>query len=289
MQTRPLPAVPQGGLVDTIATAESLEAGLRAVGALLLQEGALAGVEWWIPGDGGSSFRLAFSTGDATGARTAIPLGPAGALVLAGERHAELERDIARLRPLLRRRWIEEQLATHATHLRERTKPSKTSRPRRARREIVTGVRPEKRRAPRGMTRAIELVDSILEAVRVDQDGRAASVADCVQRLLPTSEPSTPTSSRAPPAHFPSSAALRLVLRNLLANALAAGAHRIHVSALAHGERRASSSTTTASASDRPTATPPALSSASLSAAGSPIASEARSSSSPAPSAEPAP
>jgi hypothetical protein len=116
-QTRPLPGLSQNGLVDTVAMAESLEAGLRTVGALLLQAGALAGLEWWTPGDGGTSFRRTFSRGDARGARSAIPLGPAGALVLVGEPTPELERDIARLRPLLRRRWTDEQLVTHATRL----------------------------------------------------------------------------------------------------------------------------------------------------------------------------
>jgi signal transduction histidine kinase len=162
LQTRPRPAFSEGGLVDTIATAESLEAGLRTVGALLLQEGALAGVEWWIPGDGGSSFRLAFSTGDAKGARTAIPLGPAGALVLAGEPTPELERDIARLRPLLRRRWIEEQLATHATRLARKNEALEDFAALVAhdvKSSLVYALRSDEPRE--AMTRAIELVDSI--------------------------------------------------------------------------------------------------------------------------------
>jgi signal transduction histidine kinase len=90
------------------------------------------------------------------------------------------------------------------------------------------------------MTRTIELVDSILEAVRVDQEGNAASVADCVQRALADlgAVDADVVASAGGDFPFPP-AALRLVVRNLLANAVAAGANRIHVSALAHGARRA--------------------------------------------------
>jgi signal transduction histidine kinase len=238
--TRP-PAFSQDDLVDTVAGAESLEAALRAVGALLLREGALDGVEWWIPVDGGDSFRLAFSTGDATGARTGVQLGQVGALILAGEPTPELERDITRLRPLLRHRWTEEQLATQATRLARKNEALEDFAALVAhdvKSSLVCALRSDEPRE--AMTRTLELVDSILEAVRVDQDGHATSVADCVQQALADLGTVDADVVASATCDFPlPSAALRLVLRNLLANALAAGAHRIHVSALAHGERRA--------------------------------------------------
>jgi len=240
LQTRPLPAFSQDGLVDSLAAAESLEAGLRAVGALLVQQGALAGAEWWRP-DGDCSFCLAFSTGDARGARTAIPLDPAGTLVLVGEPTPDLEQDIDRLRPLLRHRWIEEQLATHATRLARKNEALEDFAALVAHDVKSSLVYAQRSDEPReAMTRTIELVDSILEAVRVDQDGPPASVADCVQQALADLGTVQADVVASATGDFPfPPAALRLVLRNLLANAVAAGAHRIHVSALAHGERRA--------------------------------------------------
>jgi len=91
------------------------------------------------------------------------------------------------------------------------------------------------------MTRTIELVDSILEAVRiVDQNDHASSVAASVEQALADlgNVPADVVASATGAFPFPP-AALRLILRNLLANALAAGAQRIHVSALAHEERHA--------------------------------------------------
>ena len=91
-----------------------------------------------------------------------------------------------------------------------------------------------------GLTRALELVDSILEAVRADQGGSAAAqLADCVQLAIADLGQSRPEIVAGATGTFPIPPdALRLVLRNLLANAAAAGAERIHVSALARGDQR---------------------------------------------------
>jgi signal transduction histidine kinase len=91
-----------------------------------------------------------------------------------------------------------------------------------------------------GLTRALELVDSILEAVRADQAVTGlARVDDCVQQAIADlGDPRTDIVSSAT-GEFPIPPdALRLILRNLLANAVAAGAERIHVSALARGDQR---------------------------------------------------
>jgi signal transduction histidine kinase len=103
---------------------------------------------------------------------------------------------------------------------------------------LITALRDEDPRA--GLTRALELVDSILETVRVDQFATGvARIADCVQQAIADlGDPRTEIVARAT-GEFPIPPdALRLVLRNLLANAVAAGAQRIHVSALARGDRR---------------------------------------------------
>jgi signal transduction histidine kinase len=90
-----------------------------------------------------------------------------------------------------------------------------------------------------GLMRALELVDNILDAVRANHaNGEVVAVDLVVQETL--SElgmvNANVSASAAGTLSLPS-AALRLVLRNLLANALAAGAHNIHISTLARGEQ----------------------------------------------------
>jgi signal transduction histidine kinase len=91
-----------------------------------------------------------------------------------------------------------------------------------------------------GLTRALELVDSILEAVRVDQVGTgAARLVDCLQQAIADLGHRHAEIVVNVTGEFPIPPdALRLVLRNLLANAIAAGAGQIHVSALARGDQR---------------------------------------------------
>jgi len=103
---------------------------------------------------------------------------------------------------------------------------------------LITALRDEDPRA--GLTRALELVDSILEAVRADQGGTGvARLADCVQLAIADLGDSRTEIVASVTGEFPIPPdALRLVLRNLLANAIAAGAERIHVSALASGDQR---------------------------------------------------
>jgi signal transduction histidine kinase len=103
---------------------------------------------------------------------------------------------------------------------------------------LVAALRDEDLRL--GLTRALELVDSILEAVRADQAGTGvARLADCVQQAVADLGDSRTEIVANVTGEFPIPPdALRLVLRNLLANAIAAGAERIHVSALARGDQR---------------------------------------------------
>src|SRR4051812_28711823 len=91
-----------------------------------------------------------------------------------------------------------------------------------------------------GVERALALVESILEAVRTDLAASGVSrVADCVQQAISDLGDSGTDIVASATGEFPvPPEALRLVLRNLLANAVAAGAERIHVSALARGDQR---------------------------------------------------
>ena len=139
------------------------------------------------------------------------------------------------------RRTTEEQLAEHVSRLARKTEALddfaglvahdvKSS--------LVNALRSDDLRE--GLTRALELVDSILEAVRVDEGGTGiARLADCVQQAIADLGESRTEIVASVTGEFPiPSDALRLVLRNLLANAIAAGAEQIHVSALARGDQR---------------------------------------------------
>jgi signal transduction histidine kinase len=103
---------------------------------------------------------------------------------------------------------------------------------------LITALRDEDPRE--GLTRALDLVDSILQTVRADQATTGvARVADCVQQAIADLGDCRTEIVASVTGEFPIPPdALRLVLRNLLANAIAAGAERIHVSALARGDQR---------------------------------------------------
>jgi signal transduction histidine kinase len=243
LPSRALPAPAGDELLEAVAAAEDLRGALAEVIARLRETQGLAGAEWWRPAGAGQALSLALSAGQTAGARTAVPLGPAGTLVLAGEGAAGLGATIARLRPALRRRWSEEGLAAHAARLARRAEALEDFAALLAhdvRAALLGALRGGRERE--GLARALDLVDSVLEAARAEgaPAGARAPAAECLGQALgdlgdvPAQVKSTASGDfPLPPA------ALRLLLRHLMANALAAGAGRIHVSALALGERRA--------------------------------------------------
>jgi signal transduction histidine kinase len=102
---------------------------------------------------------------------------------------------------------------------------------------LITALRDEDPRE--GLERALELVDSILEAVRADTGpAGAAQLADCLPQAIADLGDVRATIVMSAAGEFPIPPdALRVVLRNLLANAIAAGAEHVHVSAVARGQR----------------------------------------------------
>lgn len=240
---QPIHAPLDAELLYVIAAAVDFRAGIAEVFTRLRRTRAVAGAEWWTPAADGSSLRLELSAGSATGVRTPIPIGAAGTLVLVGESAAGLEPAIARLGPLLQQRWTVERLAEHAAQLARKNEALEDFAGLVAhdvRSSLVSALISD---APReSLMRALELVDSILEAVRADAASGADGVAaaDSVhQAVADLGDIDAEVITRVT-GDFPiAQAALRLVLRNLLANAIAAGARRIYVSALAEGDRRA--------------------------------------------------
>jgi signal transduction histidine kinase len=91
-----------------------------------------------------------------------------------------------------------------------------------------------------GLTRSLRLVDSILDAVREDRaHGETGSVAACARQAIDDIGASGADLVVAPCGSFPiPSDAVRVALRNLFANAVAAGATSIHLSMLVVDDRQ---------------------------------------------------
>lgn len=224
-------------LIVEFALAADVSSGVRRIAGLLRATGGAAGVEWWAPSERGCSLALKGVTGRRDGRRTAISIGPAGTLVLvdaAAAPHAT--RALNRLVPVLRRRWTEERLAHHASLLARRVEALDDFAALVAH-ELKAPLQAALRAndAANGAAAALELVESVLEAVRsedaADVSASPAACLDAAVRDLGAVDAevvsSLPDTFPMPPE------ALRLVLRNLLGNALAARARRIHVSVVA--------------------------------------------------------
>jgi signal transduction histidine kinase len=231
----------QDELVYIAGAGEDVFSVLEDVGALLLRRGIVAGVEWRTKQVDGSSFHVELAAGDTTGPRATVSLGRVGRLVLYGHSAGDLVATLGILRPLLRLRSRGDQLAAHASRLARRTEALDDVAGLVAhdvRSSLIAALRNEDPRE--GLTRALHLVDSILEAARADLgSSRISDIASCTQQAIADlGDPRSVIVSSAG-GEFPMpSDALRLVLRNLLANAVAAGAKRVHVSLLARGGGR---------------------------------------------------
>jgi signal transduction histidine kinase len=220
-------------LVVAFATAADVSDGVTRVAATLRSAGAVEGAEWWAPAEKGGSFALQASEGSRDGLRTAIPIGPAGTLVVIGARsEPAVTQALTGLIPLLRRRWTEERLARHASLLARRVEAL----------EDFAALVAHELKAPlqaallsddaaSGAAAALQLVDSVLEAVRTDDaPEQSAAPAECLRAALGDIGLLDAEVVSSLPERFPMPpAALRLVLRNLLRNAVAAGAAHISV------------------------------------------------------------
>lgn len=228
-------------LIVEFAGAADVSDGVRRVAASLVRTASVAGTEWWAPAESGSSLVLRAADGRRVGRRSAIPLGPAGTLVAvdAGS-EAAIAQALGRLVPLLRHRWTEERLARHASLLARRVEAL----------EDFASLVAHELKAPlqaalladdaaAGALAALHLVDSVLEAVRCDDSLEdSAESAACLTAALDDLDPVDADVVSDLPDHFPlPSAALRLVLRNVLRNSVAAGATRIFVWGISVPER----------------------------------------------------
>ena len=228
-------------LILAVATADDVTSALEHVVAMLRRAGGADGAEWWQPDAGGSAMRLMAAEGTGRGPRKAFSLGPLGTLVVVGEQPVPaLAAALPQLVTILRRHWTGERLADHSGRLARRIEALEDFAALVAHelkaplQEALLGGDPET-----NVARALELVDSLLECTRAEAapDGGASGVQcldDALQDLgtvgarvladLPHRLPISPT-------------ALRLVLRNLVANAVAAGSRTIRVRSTASAGR----------------------------------------------------
>jgi len=225
-----------------LSAAEDIRAGMRQAVKMLRRTGGAARVEWWAPTADGRALALEAADGRGHGRRTTVSAGPAGTLVITGDHWSpRLVAAVNRLAPQLRRRWTEEQLALEAARLARRNEAL----------EDFASLVAHELKAPlhaallledpaAGVELALELVDSLLEAARAESAANPCSApADALEQALRDLGPINAEVAADLPDRFPlSGGGLRLVLRNLIANALAAGAHHIDVTAGSLGATR---------------------------------------------------
>jgi signal transduction histidine kinase len=216
-------------------SAPDVRKGMQAAAESLRRLGGARRVEWWAPTEDGTSFRLEAADGQGLGRRSAIPAGPAGAIVVTGGHWShDLIAAANRLAPQLRRRFTDERLAAQAARLARRNEAL----------EDFASLIAHELKAPlnaallqrdtvAAVEQALELVDTVLEAARAEAsaDEWCAPAGALAAALDDLGAVTVAVEAADLPGRFPLPAAtLRLVLRNLVANAIAAGAQHINVS-----------------------------------------------------------
>jgi signal transduction histidine kinase len=239
-RVRPLRSALDDDLLQAVTAAEDLRVGVANAVTVLRRDYAIGGVEWWTPAANGASFQVGSSSGDAVGPRVAVSIGAAGTIVLVGDSAARVEPAVVRLRPLLHHWWTAEQLAVHVSRLARKTEALEDFAALVAhdvRSSLLSVI--DSDASGESLSKALELVDSILAAARADGAvGGQSLLADVVREAVADLGDTGAEVITSVAGHMPMPAAsLRFVLRNLLANAVAAGASTIHVSALARGDR----------------------------------------------------
>lgn len=224
-------------LFIAISTAAEVSEGLESVVDLLSRASLGDRVEWWRPSADGDALGLMRGVGASAGRRSAVPIGPLGVLRMGETCATYLMPAVVQLVPLLRRRWEGEQLVELASSLARRNEAlqdfaalvaHELKRPLLA--ALVAGDR------EREIAAALDLVDSLLAAARTAAPGEAVSSSTCLDHVLMELGPiGARVMCELPDALPLSTTALRLVLRNLVSNAVAAGAREIHIRANTSG------------------------------------------------------
>jgi signal transduction histidine kinase len=220
------------GALLVLATADDLESGMADVVESIHRQSAAERIEWWAATDDGG-LQLAAAGGRRVGERRCVPIRGAGTFVLHGS-DPELDDVLRALTPVIRRRTAERRLTRTAVQLAQRNEAL----------EDYAALVAHELKTPllaalyaddpsRPVEEALSLVDALLEAAQAEpvqstfspaEEPLRQAVHDLGAELEVTSDLATALPLTA--------AALRVLLRNLLSNAVAAGARHVHVSAV---------------------------------------------------------
>jgi signal transduction histidine kinase len=227
-------AVLEHDVVLALATADDLASAMGQVVESVCRSSGAKRVEWWVTDDDGAP-QLCAAIGIARGRRHDLPLGRAGAFVLHGGRIGpEIASAMMAAAPIIRRRAAEERLAQTAIDLARRNQAL----------EDFAGLVAHELKNPlqaalladdpsTHVEDALDRVEALLEAAQSEPKERVfVSVAECLHRAVEDvgAEVEVTTDLQATLPLPPRT--LRVILRNLLSNAVAAGAHHVHVTAV---------------------------------------------------------
>jgi signal transduction histidine kinase len=220
-------------LVFAIATADDLTSAVDRLAEWLGRNQGVSGVELWGTGDDGAP-ELVAAAGSSGAKRHDLTLGPAGVLALyGGGIDVNIDSTLSSALPILRRRVAEERLTRTAMLLARRNEAL----------EDFAGLVAHELKAPlqaalvaddpsAALDDALDLVEGLLEAAQNESiESGFTSVAESLgvtaddlrSEITITVDPAL--SVPLPPKP------LRVILRNLLSNAISAGAHRVQVTA----------------------------------------------------------
>jgi signal transduction histidine kinase len=190
-------------------------------------------VEWWADGDDGA-LELVVAAGTRRRRHHELRLGHAGVLVLHGGRlDSQIESALRSLKPILRRRAAEERLARTTIQLAQRNE---------ALEDFAALVAHELKTPLQAalvaedpsslLEEALDLVDALLEAaLNEPAEPMLASVAACLDQAVEDLRAGVDVTADAETTMPLPPEPLRVILRNLLSNAVSAGARHVHVAA----------------------------------------------------------
>jgi signal transduction histidine kinase len=221
-------------LVLALATADDLASAMARVLESIARSTGANRVEWWATGDDGAP-QLAAAIGIVRGRRHDLPLGAAGAVIVHGGRiGSELTAALTTAAPIIRRRAAEERLARTAVDLARRNQAL----------EDYAALVAHELKSPLHaallaedpsphLEAALERVEALLAAAQSESSERAfVSVAESLdQAVEDVGADVDVTTDLQATLPFPPQT-MRVILRNLLSNAVSAGAHHVHVAAV---------------------------------------------------------
>jgi signal transduction histidine kinase len=217
-------------VIVAFSVADDVGSGMARVVEMLCRDGAQR-VEWWSPA-ADETLQLEAAAGEGLGEPTTVPLGPAGILVVVGDHWgAQLSEALADLVPIVRRRWTDEQLAQETVRLARRNEAledfaalvaHELKTPLHA---ALVGADPSDE-----IERALDLVDALLEVSGGASVPIGACPAECLDGALRDLAPMEADVTADLPVALPlPPTVMRVLLRNLVANAVAAGARNVRI------------------------------------------------------------